>query len=168
MELSEERIRYIRSLSNGEWITPPPKDGDEYDKWLDDLEKETLEFIENNTNPLELHTFANTYNWDDGEELMVKIAHHPYCEAGTALLIYWVGGAAWQSQYASRDEVKRGDHALYDLIHYIQDKYLSGGYPKKFVNYDPADESDATPPNPEWGEGKQEIPAIMYEPVVVD
>ncbi|MEM7738412.1 MAG: DUF4274 domain-containing protein [Deinococcota bacterium] len=162
MELSEDRVSYIRALSNyEEYPGVSEKSGDE-------IRAEARAFIESNTNPLELHTFANTYNWDDGDEPMIQIAHHPYCEAGTALLIYWRGGAAWQSQYASRDEVERGDHEMYDLIHYIQDKYLAGGHPKKFVNYDPADENDAIPPDPERGEGKQEIPSIMYEPVVVD
>lgn len=146
---------------------------EEFERLCQEKETEAIAFIENNTNPLELHVFADTYNWDKDDGAMVRIAQHPYCEAGTALMIYWlIDPVYYLAKYASRKEAEEDPGYVslehYDLLHYIQNKYISGGYPKKFVSYDPVGNNDAAPPDKTRGEGKQEVPPIMYEPVTVD
>ena len=56
------------------------------------------------TDPVELHYLAHIYNWDDGAEALSWIINRPYCDKGTAALIFWRSQPEYFTQFTSESE----------------------------------------------------------------
>jgi uncharacterized protein DUF4274 len=111
----------------------------------------------------EVHLYALSYNWDDGDESMRRLIDHPEIDAGTVLVIYWRANPQFFCQYATRDEVPDWARSCYDLIKEIERRFIEGFYTRRNFHYDPKNDGgvDITQ------EGrvidiKQPIPEIMY------
>jgi hypothetical protein len=69
MPVSEERVAQIRELSNDERIDRLDTsrfDGAAWQRLDVEMDEETVAFCRGNSDPEELHAFADTYNWDKG------------------------------------------------------------------------------------------------------
>lgn len=115
----------------------------------------------------ELHLYAWNYNWDSGIDSMRRVIHHPLCDKGTALLIYWYAGPGYLYQFLTRDEVSEYIRDQYDFLMELEQKYLSGAYQSEAITFDPAhDEGTGTNWTKEYAKipKKRQIPAEMYQP----
>jgi exonuclease VII small subunit len=63
------------------------------------------EYAEDLSSPEELHAFMLNWNWDYGIAEPEMVLDHPSCDKGTALLMYFLGGAGYHRQFSSREEV---------------------------------------------------------------
>ncbi|MDH3609437.1 MAG: DUF4274 domain-containing protein [Gammaproteobacteria bacterium] len=95
MAVSEIRKNYIESLANETWADDYELDyTDEHALDFDDeitslMDKETHRFCLETKDPEELQIFVDHYNWDIGIHHMRQVIENPYCDAGTALMVYW-------------------------------------------------------------------------------
>ncbi len=132
--------------------------------WEADIDKETLHALLQT--PEGLHIYAQRYNWDDGPAEMLKVIRNPNCDLGTAILVYWYGGAGFYCQYADRTEVPEYELAYYDLLREIEARVSTGFYQHQSIRFDPRsdDGDDWTQSYADVIEARREIPAQMYGP----
>lgn len=178
MPVSEERLAYIRELSNDERVdrtdTTDFADAD-WDRFNAELDAETLAFCRDNQDPEELHAFASTWNWDSGHAVLEEILGNPACEAATALLIYWYAAPEHYLQFADSAALAAVGDDPDDVMGFLarlEARYVRSDFPVGSLGFDPA--------HPE-GEGSvyslvgvcddqrarwvRTIPEVMYRPV---
>jgi hypothetical protein len=89
----------------------------------------------------ELHQFAMRWNWDDSPKPLFWVVRQPYCDQGTALLLYWRASPEWYCQFENRDDVADTESEqsimVFDLITEIEKHYLSGDYTNRNISFDP-------------------------------
>lgn len=85
-----------------------------------------------------LHAFVNRYNWDDGIWAMDRVARHPKCALGTALLIYWLAKPYWYLQWKSAKA--SDDPKAFEMLRFIEQRAKRGGYDHAAIAFDPRDE----------------------------
>ena len=166
--LSPERDRFIRDIANDEWIDRLDAEISEDDQLFEAESKKwrtaTQEFLAGDTPAEELHLFAQAWNWDGGMNEMRQVATHPNCDAGTALMLYWLAGPEFYLQYETREGVPAWAHEGLDLVQTIEQRYLSDAYATSQIRFDPRAEGviDRFPRNQRrW---KRRLPPRMYEP----
>ena len=115
------------------------------------------------TDPAELHYLTDIHNWDDGVEVLSWIIDSPYCDWGTAALIFWRSQPDFYTEYAQESEMSLADGTL-SLLKRIMQNWERGFYVRQHVAYnhreDPAAEKDYG--NNPWS--KWQIPAYLIEP----
>ncbi|MGE0321137.1 MAG: DUF4274 domain-containing protein [Polyangiaceae bacterium] len=84
-----------------------------------------------------LHHSVEFIEWDGGSEDLLRVIQDPKCDLGTALLVYWRGGAGYWAQFASREEISRFQHAGWDLAHEIEQRVARGAYKTAVIPYEP-------------------------------
>lgn len=90
----------------------------------DQIEK--INLVNSMTEPDELYTLLDYYNWDDGFEIPLTIANHPACELAIALKLYWLAEASdW---FSSNDEVNEYNKDHYTFSKLLNERILSGYY----------------------------------------
>jgi hypothetical protein len=110
------------------------------------------------------HVVAWEWNWDGGIEPLEWIVAQPMCDRATALLVYWYGGAGYDARYASRDDVPAYELDVHDLLHGIEQRYLSGFYTRQELAFDPTNDDGE-----DWTRlyddlpKRRTIPAVMLE-----
>jgi Domain of unknown function (DUF4274) len=71
--------------------------------------------------PEEIHAFVDSWNWDLGCQELSDMLDGPYCDRGTALLMYWRGGAGFHRQYSSINEVPGHAQEGYEFIQKVKE-----------------------------------------------
>src|SRR5690349_7926759 len=54
--------------------------------------------------PLEVHLFASNWNSDGGVSPLLQVVQHPFCDAGTALWLYWDNDPYFYAQFHNIDD----------------------------------------------------------------
>jgi hypothetical protein len=95
----------------------------------------------------ELHQFILHYNWDDGLEPMLWTIQQPYCDKGTALLIYWLANPENQDE----------------IIQEIEDRYTSNYYSQQNFYFNPKDDEGEDHTQRLSEEIRKLVPPMMFE-----
>lgn len=82
----------------------------------------------------ELHFVASHFNWDGNTESLSAIVDHPLCDAGTGLLLYWLGQGYY---YLVKNLNSEYDQQLHGLFQKIVDKFLSNDFATYQIAFDP-------------------------------
>jgi hypothetical protein len=103
--------------------------------------------------PEELHQFAWNYTWEDGVAPLAWLIHHPSCDRGTALLVFWHAypRCNWRkgetpgllnlfNHLRDADDLPDFDTEVFNLIKEIRARYTSGVYALATICYDPQDD----------------------------
>lgn len=112
--------------------------------------------------PEEWHHVASNWNWDNGFKSLQWIIRQPNCDRGTALLIYWMGGAD-HMLLGGREAVSDLFTDHFDFLKEIEDRYTSGFYNREQIVFDPADEGVDAKSMQSDTRGDS-IPPIMFLP----
>lgn len=169
MAISKRRQQEIINLA----IPGVPPDTPE-ELWNDDAALEPLiraadrkrnAWLKSTTDPKELHLFAENWHWDGGggKPLQLLVAN-PHCDAGTIMMLYWLGCAEdYYFQYHTISHIAHEhDREIYRLLRQIERKIVKGDYATANIYFDPtpyismADRTD---------EFERQIPEAMYQPV---
>jgi hypothetical protein len=149
MALDEERRAYIGRMAGSYWIDHvyyDPEgheiqrekgDRDQFKKLLQRWEAAKDEFFSTCTNPEEVHEFAEHVNWDDGLSRLKQIIQHPYCDLGTAYLIYWRGEPTYYLWEADADEIGKSDQEMFNFLKDIESRVAQGSYLTASIRFDP-------------------------------
>ena len=161
--ISPERQQFVFDMANDEWVDHLDEDDEErMDELSEEMERKTEEFVTTCTDPLELHCFADHWNWDGGVSTLVKIAQNPHCDAATALLIFWRAQPTDYLEYRTRDDVPEYSRDTFDLIELIQTRYMQGAYSSGKITYIPQADFRIPEPIP----GQRVMPAVMMDAVI--
>jgi hypothetical protein len=118
------------------------------------IAKENLSLIKNLNitikTPEKLHEFMTNYNWDDGIEIPLWAIRNPLCDMGTALMIYWMAGAGYFSQFETKDDVPIYEKDNFDLIIEIENRYTTGFYTRNNILFDPNFDHDENRKGHNW------------------
>ena len=169
MVVSDERRKWIEKVAVGGVYDDLSED--EHDALTDDdHDKPSREFFASVTDPEELHIFAGLYNWDGGVEDLQRVARHPLCDLGTALLVYWLGQPGFDLRYSDRDAVPGHRRETWDLLREIEERVAAGAYRTATQPFNPANDKgeDLRPKPAEVKRYGRDLPAVMYHAVAPD
>ena len=103
-----------------------------------------------------LSALAETYNWDDGVRIPMKIAQHPLCGRGLALKLYWLAeGIALATGEIERNEYNN-DWA--DLCELLAEGLANNKYQPGDMAFDPGLSKVQV-----FKLRKTDIPPVLYE-----
>lgn len=130
---------------------------------LEELELEDFEKLQTS---VELHFFADGYNWDNTTlKPLYWVLNHPLCDKGTALLLYWAASPeSIYAEYIDRPDEKGYDQKLYDFIKEIEKRISTDYYTLQNLCYPTlASYKAAWFAKYEKAYKKQRIPEIMLD-----
>lgn len=110
------------------------------DEWLteDDV---VIEYLTERPQPYWLaYVLHSNYNVNDS--VIDWLIRQPQCDKAVALALYWHLGAGFYVQFSDRESVP--SHALhsYDLVKYIESRYLQDGFVTNEIAFDPSGRFD--------------------------
>jgi hypothetical protein len=131
--ISIERRQFVFDIANDEWVdrldAETKQDNTKYTALSEQVRQQRLTFLTTpSTSSLDLHCFADHWNWGGGVESMRQAAEHPNCDAATALLLFWRSDPEYYLQFSSRQEVPDYQWDSFDLTQLIQERFLCGHY----------------------------------------
>ncbi len=91
----------------------------------------------------ELHDLALSLKSHQTGRLL-KVAQHPQCDLGTALLVYWTSRPHHYHRYETRDELEPYEVAGWDLIHAIEARFEADDFSTREVWFDPRNDKQTT------------------------
>lgn len=151
MKYSEAQIKRLRYLLSDEWVTDDPEQADlEFDATLAQFES-----------PHELHQYAANFNWDGGCSELQKVIRHPLCDKGTALMIYFLGGATFLYLLQQRRKPLIGEQPkLFAFLKEIEIMFERNEFKSRQIKFDP---SNARGRNFLAKDGAEILPLIMKQ-----
>jgi hypothetical protein len=167
-KISAERKQFIFDMANDEWVDrldeATKKDEAKFNALSEQIHQQRVTFLATPTTPaLELHCFADHWNWGS-VEAMRQVAEHPNCDAATALLLFWRSDPEYYLQFASRDDVPDYNRDGFDLTRLIEERFLRDGYSSSgLIGFNPREDARIGEPVP----GQRVIPAQMMQAVLV-
>ena len=167
-KISVERQQFIFDMANDEWVDrldeATKKDDAKFTALSEQMYQRRVRFLATATTPaLELHCFADHWNWSGGVEAMRQVAVHPNCDAATTWLLFWRSDPEYFLQFASRDEVPDYNRDAFDLTHLIEEKFVRGEYSSSGeIGFNPRQDVRIGEPVP----GRRVIPEIMMQAVL--
>lgn len=168
MAISKRRQQEIIDLA-----TPGVPPGTPEELWNDDAALDPLiraadrkrkAWLKSATDAKELHLFAENWHWDGGgAEPLLPLVENPHCDAGTMLMLFWLGGG--EDSYFQYDAVKDidsdFDREVHRLMRRIEKKLVSKDYATAKIYFDP---SSFISMRDRCDEFARQIPEIMYQP----
>ena len=131
MTISDARRQFIADIARHEWIdrlSDEERENDAlYEAMAEKMSDATDAFLGGDLDPEELHLFATLCTRDGGLERLKQVITHSACDAGTALMVYWMTRPEWFVQYATAAEAG-WDKESFVLIQTIEQRYLAGSY----------------------------------------
>jgi hypothetical protein len=132
-KISAERKQFIFDMANDEWVDrldEATKENDaKFTALSEQMYQQRVTFLATpTTSALELHCFADHWNWGSGVEAMRQVAVHPNCDAATALLLFWRSDPEYYLQFQTRDEVPEYNRDAFDLTQLIEERVVRDGY----------------------------------------
>lgn len=99
-----------------------------------------LKFFEKLKSKEELHFLAEIYNWDYDITVLRKIIQSPYCDKGTALMLFW--RACPEDILEFSNETKADyESDSYNLLQEIIEKYAKDEFKTNQISYDPREDN---------------------------
>jgi hypothetical protein len=167
-KISAERKQFIFDMANDEWVDrldeATKKDDAKFAALSEQMHQQRVTFLATAfTSALELHCFADHWNWGGGVEAMRQVAEHPNCDAATALLLFWRSDPEYYLRFSSRDEVPDYNRDGFDLTQLIEERFLRGGYSSSGqIGFNPRKDVRISEPVL----GQRVIPEVMMQAVV--
>ena len=87
-------------------------------------------------NAYEQFYLAETYNWDDGTEVLKWIIESPICDKGTASLIFWSAEPDFYFDYTEKTIVDY-EKGTFDLLQKIIKKFRNSEFNRSKIKFDP-------------------------------
>lgn len=130
LTLTEEQRRRVRWLIDGHLeVDSNPSDANWEKRWEAEYDKIA--------SPQELFLFAAHSHASLEPQEWQRILANPFCDRGTALLIYWRNSPVRYNAYASRDEVPDVDRPRYDIVKEIESRFRHSTFSTSLVRFDP-------------------------------
>lgn len=114
--------------------------------------------------PIELHAFVSNWNCDVGVEVLLEVAKHRACDAGTALWLYWENDPYFYSRYGTiEDAGSKEERVMFDCLLVIERRMASKDFATSLVPFDPHLWIETKYLDAAWGVRK--IPECMFNAI---
>ncbi len=169
MAISKRRRQEIIDLA-----IPGVPPGTPEELWNDDAALEPLiraadrrrnKWLDSATDAKELHLFAENWHWDGGGgKPLQRLIANPYCDAGTMMMIFWLGSAEdYYFQYRTVSEISwEFDREIFRLLRRIERKIVKSEYSSARIPFDPTPYISMQDRQDEFA---RPMPEIMTRPV---
>lgn len=169
MAITKRRQQEIIDLA-----TPGVPPGTPEELWNDDAALDPLiraadrkrkAWLQSATDPKELHFFAENWHWDGGGgKPLLPLVENPHCDAGTMLMLFWLGGGEDSYfQYDAINDIDSDfDREIHRLLRRIEKKLVNKDYATAKIYFDP---SPFISMRDRCDEFARQIPEIMYQPI---
>lgn len=135
MMLTEQQRRRVTYLVHGAWDGEAGGEEAEFD--AEEFDRRFAEVLGQAEAPEELHLYAVHHNWDDGVEKLRMVIDHPLCDAGTALVAFWLGEPAALYHRAQAGELEDDEREVYGFLKEVESRYVSGRFGSRRIRVDP-------------------------------
>jgi hypothetical protein len=107
-------------------------------------DEELWDLLRRVDSPLQLHYLPQIVNWDSGwtSEIVNWILEHSLCDAGTALLIYWLNDPQFFKKHERAGTLPKWAAEGYALHKKCETLYMSGRFSSGLVRYNPRNGGD--------------------------
>ena len=132
-DLTPEQKARVEYLATDEWVV---------DTGADDDEARSLENFRatlSQMTSLELHHFACNFNWDCGSDELAAVIEHPQCDAGTAMMIFWLGQPTHYYRRHRDGKLAEHEKPAFDFLRHIESRLLSDDFAHSAIACDPFD-----------------------------
>ena len=132
-ELTPEQVKRVEYLATDEWVV---------DTGADDDEARSLENFYatlRQMSSIELHHFACNFNWDCGTDELAAIIEHPECDAGTAMMIFWLGQPLHYYRRHRDGKLAKHEHSTFEFLRSIETRLMSNDFANSAIACDPFD-----------------------------
>lgn len=161
--VSKSQRQIIANMANSEWINDfdQIEDDDAFEAESKKWDRLRTKFLRECSDPYELHLFAFGFNWDDGIDPLQKLIKNKFCDAGTALMVYWYASPEFYTQYKTINDCPEYNRDPMKLSRSIERKLKRDGFTNRVIPFDP------TP----WVSGEyddwavRDIPPVMLDPI---
>ena len=163
-KLSKKRNQFILDIAAEAWAHRFEEVDDyaAYQREARKWKKERTAFLIEASKPLELHWFTCNWNAGGGLKPLSKIVKNEYCDAGTALRLYWINDPYYYQEYATISECPyEEEQDMLRILRAIERRFKRADFRTARIPFDP------TP----WIEDKylasaiHQMPDVMREPV---
>jgi hypothetical protein len=132
-QLTQEQISRIEYLACDEWVVDTGAADDESRSWQNF--NGTLQLM----SAIELHHFACNFNWDCGAQELEALVDHCECDAGTALMVYWLGQPAEHYRMQQSGSLSPDANNVVALLRKIETKFENNEFKTQGIACDPMD-----------------------------
>ena len=133
-KLSPQQIARIQYLATDEWVVDTGSSDDEQ-KTMENFQAALAEM-----SSIELHHFACNFNWDGGTEELSSVLNHPKCDAGTALLIFWLAQPVYYFRGAAKGKLTESERETYEWLKHIESRFTNNQFSASDIAIDPRTE----------------------------
>jgi hypothetical protein len=139
--LSKARHQFVLDVANYEWMNRFPYRDDENALAKEDRNWERLlrDFVKTANKPLEIHCFTCNYDASRGMKPLLQLVKNAFCDAGTALRLFWVNDPVYYSQYTSITDCPYPEEQdSMRLLRAIKRRFKRNDFSSRKVFFDPA------------------------------
>ncbi len=132
-DLTSEQKKRVEYLATDEWVV---------DTGADDDEARSLENFRatlSQMSSIELHHFAWLFNWDCGTDELAALVEHPECDAGTAMMIFWLGQPTEYYRDNRDGKLAERQQPAFEFLRHIETRLLSDDFAHSAIACDPFD-----------------------------
>ena len=169
MALSKRRQQEIQDLA-----TPGVPPGTPEELWnnaaaLDSLiraaDRKRKAWLQSAVDPKELHHFAKNWHWDGGGgKPLLPLVENPHCDAGTMLMLFWLGGG--EDSYFQYDRINEidsdFDREIHRVLRRIEKKLVNNDYATANIFFAPSSFISMYDRRNEFA---RRIPDILYQSI---
>jgi hypothetical protein len=130
-DLTKEQAERVEYLASDQWVVDDDSMDSDARSWHNFRKVLSLMSF------IELHHFACNFNWDGGVDELDAVIDHPACDAGTALMIYWLGQPATCYRMAARRTICEKSDAVVSLLRKIEFKIENNVFQSNLIACDP-------------------------------
>ena len=132
-ELTPEQIKRVEYLATDEWVVDTGASDD------DSRSLENFYAALRQMSSIELHHFACNFNWDGGTDELAAVVGHPECDAGTAMMIFWLGQPAYYYRRHRNGKLAEHEQTVFEFLRHIETRLLSNDFALSAIACDPFD-----------------------------
>jgi len=133
VDLTSEQKQRIEYLATDAWVVDTGANDDDAKSSANF--RRTLEQMSS----IELHHFACNFNWDCGTDELAAVIEHPECDAGTAMMIFWLGQPAYYYRRNKAGKLTENEQSTFEFLRRIEGRLLSSDFASTRIACDPFD-----------------------------
>ena len=158
IHLNPEQIARIEYLATDKWVVDDNSADSASRSW------QNFQRVLDQMSSVELHHFASNFNWDCGVEELEAVIDHPSCDAGTALMIYWLRQPATRYRMAARRKTLDESNDVVKLLRNIETKIENNAFRSNMIACDPTNIM-GQPMTRGSDRDREVVPARMFEAI---
>ncbi len=161
--LPKKRADFIRNVAGDYWVSDfHDADEEAFERESRKWNRLRTQFLRDCEEPLEFHLFAAIWNCDRGIAPLQRILKSDYCDAGTALWLYWENDPYFYQAYQYVKDAEGWEREWLQVSRAIERRFRRNDFATSKVPFDPEPWVTDKYADADWV--VHQIPDVMYVP----